>query len=93
MQPGYRHRTPAAPPGPEQRAGRLSPPQVLERIKRARLAGDEAEAELAALIDHAMALGIGSPDIAARLGVSRQAARQRYHRRHRHETARQYCAA
>jgi predicted transcriptional regulator len=61
----------------------LSVAQVLERIERARLARDEAEAELAVLIDHAVGLGIGWPDIAARLGVTRQAARQHYQRRHR----------
>jgi hypothetical protein len=83
VQPGYRHRAPAAPPDPTQRIGRLGPSQVLERITRARLQRDEAEAELAVLIDHAVTLGIGWPDIAARLGVSRQAARQHYQRRHR----------
>jgi hypothetical protein len=56
---------------------------VLEKITRARIARDEAEAELAALIDHAVALGVGWPDIAWHLGVSRQAARQHYQRRHR----------
>ena len=87
VQPGYRHRAPAAPPAPGQRAARLSPSQVLERITRARLRRDEAETELAVLIDHAVSLGIGWPDIAARLGVSRQAARQQYHRRHRDHVA------
>jgi hypothetical protein len=56
---------------------------VLERIKHARLAREAAEAELAVLIDHAVSLGIGWPEIAARLGVTRQAARQHYQRRHR----------
>jgi hypothetical protein len=93
VQPGYRHRAPAAPPGPEQRVSRLSPPQVLERIRRALLARDEAEAELAVLIDHAVGLGIGWPDIAARLGVSRQAARQQYQRRHCDKGTRQDYAA
>jgi hypothetical protein len=81
VQPGYRHRAPAAPPGPQQRAGRLSPSRVLERIT------DEAETELAALVDHAVALGVGWPDIARQLGVSRQAARQHYQRRHRQDMA------
>ena len=56
---------------------------MLERIERARLAREAAEAELTVLIDHAVSLGIGWPEIAARLGVSRQAARQHYQRRHR----------
>jgi hypothetical protein len=58
---------------------------VLEKITRARIQRDELEQELAALIDHAVALGIGWPDIARRLGVTRQAARQHYRRRHRGE--------
>lgn len=62
---------------------RLSPSQVLEKITRARLRREEAEAELAALVDHAVALGAGWPEIARHLGVSRQAARQQYRRRHR----------
>jgi hypothetical protein len=91
--PDYRVRGPAAPPSPEQRARRLSPVQVLEKITRARIQRDEAEAELAALIDHAVALGVGWPDIARRLEVSRQAARQHYQRRHRGEGAGQGHAA
>jgi hypothetical protein len=87
VQPGYRHRAPAAPPGPARRAARLSPSQVLEKITRARLRREEAEAELAALVDHAVALGVGWPDIARQLGVSRQAARQHYQRRHRQDMA------
>jgi hypothetical protein len=35
------------------------------------------------VIDQAVTLGIGWPDIATRLGVTRQAARQHYQRRHR----------
>jgi hypothetical protein len=87
VQPGYRHRAPAPPPGQAQRIARLGHSQVLERITRARLQQDELEQELAMLIDHAITLGIGSPDIAARLGVSRQAARQHYQRRHRGDAA------
>jgi hypothetical protein len=93
VQPGWRHRAPAAPPTPGQRAARLSPQQVLEKITRARIAREDAEAELAALIDHAVASGIGWPEIARRLGVSRQAARQHYQRRHRDEGAGQGHAA
>jgi hypothetical protein len=66
-----RARGPAAPPGPA------------ERISRARLQRDELDTELALLIDHAVSLRIGWPDIARYLGVSRQAARQHYRRRHR----------
>jgi hypothetical protein len=66
----------------------MSPSQVLERIKRARIAQQEAEAELAALIDYAVGLGIGWPEIADWLGVTRQAARQRYRRRHREDANR-----
>ena len=60
----------------------MSPPQVLERIRRARVAQQKAEAELAALVDHAVELGVGWPEIATQLGVTRQAARQHYQRRH-----------
>jgi hypothetical protein len=35
------------------------------------------------LVDQAVGLGIGWPAIATRLGVTRQAARQHYQRRHR----------
>jgi predicted transcriptional regulator len=59
---------------------------VLERIERARVARDNAEAELAVLIDHAVSLGIGWPEIATKLGVTRQAARQHYQRRHREDS-------
>lgn len=55
--------------------------EMLERIERGRSARDEAEATLDALVDRAVDLGIGWPEIAARLGVTRQAARQRYQRR------------
>jgi hypothetical protein len=85
--PDYRVRGPAAPPGPAERIGRLSPAKVMERIRLARLQREELDAELALLIDHAVRLGIGWPGIARRLGVSRQAARQQYQRRHRGDTA------
>jgi hypothetical protein len=61
----------------------MPPSQVLERIERARAAQRETGAELAALVDQAVVLGVGWPEIAARLGVTRQAARQQYQRRHR----------
>ncbi len=48
----------------------------------------KAEAELAALIDHAVNLGVGWPQIATQLGVTRQAARQQYQRRHRESASR-----
>jgi hypothetical protein len=57
--------------------------QVLEQIERTRVAQQKAEAALAKLVDQAVGLGIGWPEIAARLGVTRQAARQHYQRRHR----------
>jgi hypothetical protein len=62
---------------------------VLEKITRIRLRRDEAEAELEVLIDHAVALGVGWPGIARHLGVTRQAARQHYQRRHRDDAAEQ----
>ena len=73
---------------PTKRVSGLSPPQVLERIEDAKAAQQEAEAELAILVDQAVILGIGWPEIATRLGVSRQAARQHYQRRHRDRTTR-----
>jgi predicted transcriptional regulator len=83
VQAERQHQARAEPSVAPQRVPQLSPAQVLERIKRARLAREAAEAELAVLIDHAVSLGIGWPEIAARLGVTRQAARQHYQRRHR----------
>jgi len=71
-----------------ERIVRLSPVKVLERISRARLQRDQLDAELALLIDHAVRLRIGWPDMARCLGVSRQAARQHYQRRHRDGTSR-----
>ena len=65
----------------------MSPAKVLERIGRVRVAQQETEAELALLVDHAVGLGIGWPEIASRLGVSRQAARQHYQRRHRDDVS------
>jgi hypothetical protein len=55
--------------------------EILERIKRVRVERDSAEAKLDALVDRAVELGIGWPGIATQLGVTRQAARQRYQRR------------
>ena len=57
--------------------------QVLEQIERTRVAQRRAEATLAKLVDRAVGLGVGWPEIAARLGVTRQAARQHYQRRRR----------
>ena len=57
--------------------------QVLEQMERTRIAQQRAEAALAKLVDQAVGLGIGWPEIAGRLGVTRQAARQHYQRRHR----------
>jgi hypothetical protein len=85
--PGWQRQAPAEPAGPAQRVSRLSAAQVLEQIEHAWLARNEAEAELAVLIDHAVGLSVGWPEIAARLGVTRQAARQHYQRRHRDGTS------
>ena len=61
----------------------MSAAQLLEQIERTRVTQRKAEAALAKLVDQAVGLGIGWPEIAARLGVTRQAARQHYQRRHR----------
>ena len=66
----------------------MSATQALEQIEQVRLARDEAEAELGVLIDHTVGLSVGWPEIAARLGVTRQAARQHYQRRHKDGTSR-----
>jgi predicted transcriptional regulator len=71
-----------------QRVSQMSPSEVLERIRRARVAQQEAETELAALVDHAVGLAIGWPEIADQLGVTRQAARQHYQRRHSEDASR-----
>jgi hypothetical protein len=85
---GQRQEGQAQPLGPPKRVSGLSPLQVLERIEDAKAAQQEAEAELAVLVDQAVILGIGWPEIATRLGVTRQAARQHYQRRHRDRTSR-----
>jgi len=85
--PGWQQ-APAERAGPAPRVSRLSAAQVLEQIEHARRARDEAELELGVLIDHAVGLNLGWPEIAARLGVTRQAARQHYQRRHRDGTSR-----
>ena len=85
---GQRQQGSAQPASPTKRVSGLSPPQVLERIEDAQAAQQEAEAELAVLVDQAVIMGIGWPEIATRLGVTRQAARQHYQRRHRDRTTR-----
>jgi hypothetical protein len=77
------------PPGPAEQVSGLPAAKVLERISQVRLQRDELDTELALMVDHAVSLGIGWPDIAQRLGVTRQAARQHYQRRHRHDASRQ----
>jgi hypothetical protein len=84
-----RRPAPAEPPVQVEQDSPVSPSQVLERIKYVRVALQHAEAELAALVDHAVGLGIGWPEMAAQLGVTRQAARQHYQRRHRDHAIRQ----
>jgi hypothetical protein len=86
--PGPPQCSPVQAPVPARPDSRVSPSQVLELIERARDTQHEAEAHLALLIDHAVGLGVGWPEIAARLGVSRQAARQQYQRRHRGSASR-----
>jgi hypothetical protein len=81
--PNYRVKAPAVPPNPAERIARLTTAQVLERLSRARLQREELDAEMAMLTDHAVNLGVGWPQIAACLRVTRQAARQHYQRRHR----------
>jgi hypothetical protein len=65
-----------------QQPSQRSSAEILEQLKRVRAARDKAESELDALVDRAVDLGIGWPQIAAGLGVTRQGARQRYQRRH-----------
>jgi hypothetical protein len=77
--------TAAESPGLAKEISQMSAAEALERIERARAAQHQAEAELALLIDHAITLGLAWPEIAVRLGVTRQAARQHYQRRHRAE--------
>jgi hypothetical protein len=55
---------------------------LLEQIKQVRVERDDAQTELAILIDAAISQGLGWPQIASKLGVTRQAARQQYQRRH-----------
>jgi hypothetical protein len=66
---------------------------VLEQIERARVTRENVEAELAVLVDQAVDMSIGWPEIAARLGVTRQAARQYYQRRHRDDANHQHRVA
>lgn len=86
-------RPPAAPSSSEQRDGGPGAGEVLKQIKRVRLVREQADAELARLVDRAVGLGIGWPKIAAELGVTRQAARQQYQRRHPKEARRDNRAA
>ena len=68
----------AEPAGTARQVTHRSAPQILEQIEHARRIRDEAEADLATLFDYAVDQGIRWPEIAARLGVTRQAARQHY---------------
>ena len=87
VQPSQRQQASPPRPRPAKRVSGLSTPQVLERIERARATQQNAEAELAVLVDQAVGLGISWPEIATQLGVTRQAARQHYQRRHRDGTS------
>ena len=82
VQPERRQEAPAQSSGQARPASRVPAAQVLEQIERTRVAQRKAESALAKLVDQAVGLGIGWPAIAARLGVTRQAARQHYQRRH-----------
>jgi len=81
--PERQHPARVQPAARQQQVSKPSPSQVLEEINRARLAREDAEAELEVLVDCAVDLGIGWPEIATQLGITRQAARQHYQRRHR----------
>ena len=89
VQSRSRQQASGEPTGMARRVTHPSVPPVLEQIEHARHVRDEAEAELATLIDYAVDQGIRWPEIAARLGVTRQAARQHYQRRHREESSHQ----
>lgn len=75
-------RDPASQPRSPKRVTQLSAAELLEQIRQVRIERDDAEAELAMLIDAAVSQGVGWPQIASQLGVTRQAARQQYQRRH-----------
>lgn len=81
-QPDRRDQAPARRSSPPKRVTQLSDVELLEQIKQVRTERDDAETELAILIDTAISQGIGWPQIASQLGVTRQAARQQYQRRH-----------
>ncbi len=83
MQPDRRDQSLVDRHGSSQPVARLSAHEVLEQIRYARIERDDAEAELAKLIDAAVSQGLGWPEIASQLGVTRQAACQQYLRRHR----------
>lgn len=80
--PDRRDPAPASQPGPPKRVTQLSEAELLEQIRQVRIERDDAEAELAMLIDAAVSQGVGWPQIASQLGVTRQAARQQYQRRY-----------
>lgn len=82
VQPNRRDRAPAMQPDPPKRVTQLSDGELLEQIRQVRIERDDAETELAMLIDAAVSQGLGWPQIASQLGVTRQAARQQYQRRH-----------
>lgn len=81
-QPDRRDQAPARPSSSPKRVTQLSDVELLEQIKQVRIERDDAETELAMLIDTAISQGLGWPQIASQLGVTRQAARQQYQRRH-----------
>ena len=80
--PDRRDPAPASQPRSPKRVTQLPAAELLEQIRQVRIERDDAEAELAMLIDAAVSQGVGWPQIASQLGVTRQAARQQYQRRH-----------
>jgi predicted methyltransferase len=81
-QPDRRDQAAARQSGPPKRVAQLSGAELLEQIRQVRIERDNAVAELAMLIDAAVSQDLGWPQIASQLGVTRQAARQQYQRRH-----------
>jgi hypothetical protein len=82
VQPDRRDQAPARQPAPPKRVIQLSAAELLEQIRQVRIERDDAETELAMLINAAVSQGLGWPQVASQLGVTRQAARQQYQRRH-----------
>lgn len=61
VQPDRRDQAPVKQPGPAKRVTQLYDAELLEQIRQVRIERDDAEAELAMLIDAAVGQGIGWP--------------------------------